>query len=475
MNNIINNIGTKIKYYRNLNKISLSKLAKDANISKSTLFGLEEGKSNPTISTLINLSKSLNIKLSELIDDNLESENSSKNLSLLHFDKKSSKYIYKLILLSNEFIDLNFPLYSKVEIELIDGDLIDVKSNTIISRDKKVAISPDSRLKSLNNGASALIYLKAYKDIIYTKDDIFFNKPSKDILNSLVQIAQNTTIIRAIFSSIYPVEFPNKKEYIQIVELNQEKEVHYYIYSILKGVAKQIETIYKDLKIDSISLENKLNYIKKINHSEHISKDDFIKCKEHPVTTIYKDLENLFNKKYKNLKVLSNQNELKESLKDSYILLIEDLITEANSYYELKNKTLKIKLYRLLELLAPLKEYELNEEELKVYLHLKNHLPKAFYFAKNSLYNLAIDTIKKMLNSIEIESIDDSKISIFYKEIYKKADKLLKEIDSFNCLNTKESLEQKIQDLNYKVVLKENIHPSINGNGKFLYLLELVK
>lgn len=474
MNNIINNIGTKIKYYRNLNKISLSKLAKDANISKSTLFGLEEGKSNPTISTLINLSKSLNIKLSELIDDNLESDKSSKNLSLLHFEKKSSKYIYKLILLSNEFIDLNFPLYSKVEIELIDGDLIDVKSNTIISRDKKLAISPNSRLKSLNNGASALIYLKAYKDIIYTKDDIFFNKPSQDILNSLVQIAQNTTIIRAIFSSIYPVEFPNKQEYIQIAELNQEKEVHYYIYSILKGIAKEIETIYKDIAIDSKNLENKLNYIKKINHSEHISKDDLLEFKQHPITAIFKDLENIFTKKYKNLKVLSNQNELKESLKDKYILLIEDLINEANSYYELKNKTVEIKLYRLLELLAPLKEYELNEEELKVYLQLKNILPKAFYFAKSSLYNLAIQTLEKLLQ-IDIASIDDSKISIFYKEIYKEAENLIKEIDSFNCLNTKESLEQKIKDLNYKVVLKRNIHPSINGNGKFLYLLELVK
>ena len=79
MNNIdntIENIGHKIKYYRNLNKVSLSKLAKEANISKSTLFGLEEGRSNPTISTLINISKTLNIKLSELIGDSKQNSNS---------------------------------------------------------------------------------------------------------------------------------------------------------------------------------------------------------------------------------------------------------------------------------------------------------------------------------------------------------------------------------------------------------------
>ncbi|NPA11813.1 MAG: helix-turn-helix transcriptional regulator, partial [Epsilonproteobacteria bacterium] len=45
-------LGERIKFYRENKKISLSELAKRAGVAKSTLFKIEENKTNPTINTI---------------------------------------------------------------------------------------------------------------------------------------------------------------------------------------------------------------------------------------------------------------------------------------------------------------------------------------------------------------------------------------------------------------------------------------
>ncbi len=61
-------IGSRIKELREKRNLSLGGLAKRAGISKATLSVLEDGRGNPTISTLWALADALRIPFGELID-----------------------------------------------------------------------------------------------------------------------------------------------------------------------------------------------------------------------------------------------------------------------------------------------------------------------------------------------------------------------------------------------------------------------
>lgn len=65
----INVISTLIQKERKRVGLSLSTLAKNSNIAKSTLSQLESGSGNPSIETLWALANSLNIPVSRLIED----------------------------------------------------------------------------------------------------------------------------------------------------------------------------------------------------------------------------------------------------------------------------------------------------------------------------------------------------------------------------------------------------------------------
>ena len=65
---IINIIGKKICYYRKLKGFSQLDLAAIVNIEKSNLSRLENGRTNPTISTLVDICNALNIDLTLLFD-----------------------------------------------------------------------------------------------------------------------------------------------------------------------------------------------------------------------------------------------------------------------------------------------------------------------------------------------------------------------------------------------------------------------
>jgi len=180
--NTIDHIGAKIKYYRLLNKISLSKLADEANISKSTLFGLEEGKSNPTISTLINIASTLNISLNELIGDNKENSPTNTNLTLISTPNDEQYKLYKLTLLPYELFKLKELEATNIEIEVIEGalSLVD-KSTTLYAGESKV-VNYNRYFKALSSGAVAMLKIYKLQDDFYIKEDIFYNSASDRLL-----------------------------------------------------------------------------------------------------------------------------------------------------------------------------------------------------------------------------------------------------------------------------------------------------
>ena len=475
IDNIINSIGLKIKYYRNLKNISLSKLAKEANISKSTLFGLEEGRSNPTISTLVSLSKTLNIELSELIDSAIDSKKNSASLTLLEDNSKSSKSIYKLMMLPNESIDLNFSFYDTVKIEVLNGTIIDIDSNNILIPNCKYKISPNSKLKALDSGATALIDIKAFNENIYCSNDLFFDKPTTEKLNSLVNIAKSTQIVRAVFRSIYPVEFPKNRDYVQIVEVTPDKETHYYIYTILIGLVSGLNSLAE--KIDSLNslVAKKLEFIKKVNSSEAISKEELKSFNNHPIASLDSDIIEALKNQYDDINII-NSKELENSYKSSkYIAVIDEFLYTECNYKDLKNFTIAVKLYRTLELLFSLKERELSNKELHMLNIFKAELPKAYYFAKVGRSEVALDITKNLINLVNIKDIEESQISIFFIAIYNYLQKLIEDITSMNYIRAISSFENLIKELNLEIAIKEKIHPSIGNNGKYIYLLKRVE
>ena len=473
MNNIdntIENIGHKIKYYRNLNKVSLSKLAKEANISKSTLFGLEEGRSNPTISTLINISKTLNIKLAELIGNNNER---SSTVSLSQISDNNNKHILKLSLLANQTFILNEDIYSDIKITILDGELLYIDKKRRISENQTLTLNYNAKLKAQKEGATAIIYISKNSSSNYIKEDIFIDKATTTKLEALENITQSSKISRVICSSIYPVEQPEKVENVQILEVQEEKELHYYFISTLLGTIAGVSSILNRLELKPTKqIEDILTFIKKANTQELLSKSDFQDIPKNPINFLIDEVKKLIITKYANCNLLTNAYKLNtlECKSSTYILIIDELIDNIEQAQNLIKSTILIDIYRAVELLIPLKEQELTNEELEFYLKIREKLSKALYFAKNNYTTLAIKQIKELIDTPK--GITPNSTIQLYLEAQNLALRTLKNEENLKTYTIKTTLEQKINDLNLELIIKTNLHPSINNSGKYLYLLK---
>ncbi|WP_370583078.1 helix-turn-helix domain-containing protein [Pedobacter sp. MC2016-24] len=65
---IINALGDRVRALRKAKNMSMEKLAEHAGIDYRQVFNIEHGKTNATVSTLHNISKALDISISELFD-----------------------------------------------------------------------------------------------------------------------------------------------------------------------------------------------------------------------------------------------------------------------------------------------------------------------------------------------------------------------------------------------------------------------
>jgi len=475
IDNTINNIGKKIKYYRNLNNLSLSQLAKDANISKSTLFGLEEGRSNPTITTLMNIAQTLNINISELIGLEQENKESCLNLTLINHDENSSVYIYKLSLLANQHYELNETIFSSVEAEVISGAILNLDTQTIIKPGAKVLLKSTASIKALQSGATVILTIKEQINSYYFKSDIFFEKPSKEILAPLIS-NHTAPITRVVFNSMYPIEELEKSENIQTVESVSNKEVHYYIFNTFKGYIGAINKTLQKLNLNTNSeLKEALEFIKKVNISKELTLNDFKNITNNPVSQIDSQLTQIIKSSFKDVKLLTNSKELNSQIckNSTYILIIDELIKSIQNIQIARELTLSIILYRAIELQIPLKEQELSPQALKLYLAIKEKLPQAYYFATLGESKLAIRVIKHLLKNINISEVSKESGIALYLEIIAILNNLIEQEKSYYTLNSQTNLESKIADLNLEIVAKQNIHPSIGENGKFIYLLKV--
>ena len=471
MDNTIENIGHKIKYFRNLNKVSLSKLAKEANISKSTLFGLEEGRSNPTISTLINISKTLNIKLTELIGNSNEARN---RVALSQISSVDNSYIYKLSLLANQTFTLCENIYSNIKIIILDGELLDLYENTIISQNMTVSLNYNTKLKASKGGATAIVTITKSKSPNYIIEDIFLEKATTNNLEAISNLTQSSKISRAICSSIYPVEHPAKVENIQILEVLEQKELHYYFTSTFLGLIGGVNYILNKLESKPTNkIENILMFTNRVNTQDLLSNIELQNIPSNPIETLTDELKKLITTKYNNCKLLTDASKLNtlECQSSTYVLIIDELIKEIEHTKNLIDTSTLIDIYRAVELIIPIKEQELTNEELEFYFKTRENLIKALYFAKNNHINLAIIHLEQLINFQKI-TISHNAMKL-YLEAKNLIQKTLTNRENLKTYTTQAALEQKIADLNLEIVIQKEIHPSINSSCKYLYLLKV--
>ncbi len=102
-------VGRRISRLRGERGITLSGLAEIAGISKSTLFAIESGESNPTISTLWAIADALNVPFEELLPEGFrEVDESGIVVRLIEQSEEIPKIeVYRMTLSSNSIRKAN--------------------------------------------------------------------------------------------------------------------------------------------------------------------------------------------------------------------------------------------------------------------------------------------------------------------------------------------------------------------------------
>ncbi|GAB6074983.1 helix-turn-helix domain-containing protein [Nautilia lithotrophica] len=90
-------LGEKIKFFRENKGLNLSELASRAGVAKSTLFKIEENKTNPTINTIWAIAEVLGVPFGELVG---EGEVKGEGVSVVLIEKTDEFESYKMNLRS---------------------------------------------------------------------------------------------------------------------------------------------------------------------------------------------------------------------------------------------------------------------------------------------------------------------------------------------------------------------------------------
>lgn len=88
------NIGHFIRFWRNSLGYTQLQLAKKANISRSYLAGIESGAYNPSLETLDNIARALNMTSGELLGT--QNDTNNKKTPLVNEDAELSEYLEML-------------------------------------------------------------------------------------------------------------------------------------------------------------------------------------------------------------------------------------------------------------------------------------------------------------------------------------------------------------------------------------------
>ncbi|AZV45827.1 hypothetical protein C3L23_00605 [Nautilia sp. PV-1] len=192
-------LGDKIKFLRENKGLNLSELAKKAGVAKSTLFKIEENKTNPTINTIWAIADVLGVAFGELVG---EGEIKSDGVSVVLIEKTDRFESYKMTLKEGaEYIAKpHFP-GSKEKIYVLKGGVMAGSIDNPEKAEEGDLIEFGADKTHIYKAAvkSTLIVTIFYPEKRYFKEDVFidvFDEKEYKRLNGLV--SSGVAIIRVI-------------------------------------------------------------------------------------------------------------------------------------------------------------------------------------------------------------------------------------------------------------------------------------
>jgi len=464
MATLISSIGKRIKHYRTLNKISLSALAKEAKVSKSTLFGLELGETNPTIATLESIANALKIDISELINTQKES-----SLTLLHNPSSNQRTLYQLNLAPFESYHFSSYKSSACTIELIDGSLLLNGTNILLMPEHKVPLANTQKVTAGKKGAIALIQSLKTDMPLLIDNDILPQKAASIDSSILIQSVLSYSIVR-IFTekqeSNLTIDYPS---ITTIQKVYGDLRLSYYFTRYI-GYK---DTIKKSQEFLQEKVESTLEYLELLLSNTPFNEHYCQSLSTHPLHKYQKQLEQHLAQIYTNLTPTTLDRLLrKHGDKGEYYLINIELLSKSQ---DPKIDSLTLHLYRAIENMVLLDEKSLPDTLRNAYHTINITLPEILYYAVNKYSEVAYTLTLKLLTMLS-KTIDCSKIEhfgfkIFYCELYKELEKTLQDYQKERHFWCQEILERLLADLGAHIVLKQLIAPAIKESGRYLYLI----
>jgi transcriptional regulator with XRE-family HTH domain len=192
-------LGEKIRFLRENKGLNLSELAKKAGIAKSTLFKIEENKTNPTIKTIWAIAEILGVPFGELVG---EGEIKEEGVSVTLIEKNEEFESYKMNLKKNA-IYIAKPHFAgvKEKIFVLKGSVTvgRVDNPKEINEGDVFEFDADTFHLYAAKSISTLIVTIYYSKKRYFSEDVFVDLFDKDIyeeLNNLVN--SGVEVIRVI-------------------------------------------------------------------------------------------------------------------------------------------------------------------------------------------------------------------------------------------------------------------------------------
>jgi transcriptional regulator with XRE-family HTH domain len=192
-------LGDRIKFFRENKGLNLSELAKKAGVAKSTLFKIEENKTNPTINTIWAIAEVLGVPFGELVG---EGEIKGDGVSVVLIEKSEEFESYKMNLKENaEYIAKPHFAGAVERVYVLKGD---------------VKVGSVDNIKTLHSGEilefeadkthiysaltpSTLIVTIYYPKKRYFKEDVFVDVFDKEVYEKLDNLVKRGVgIIRVI-------------------------------------------------------------------------------------------------------------------------------------------------------------------------------------------------------------------------------------------------------------------------------------
>ncbi len=268
------NIGAKIKELRDKRGYSLGALAQKAGISKSTLYGIEEGKANPTISSIWAIANALDIPFGELTSENVDIQQGTSQVTLV--DKRHDTEVYKMVI-SDEASVVSAPhMVNTIEdVVVVEGEVLigELARPTYLRTGDHYRFKADVPhiYKALSSEVVLIVTINyPKKESRYFNEDIFWDDiDDRKIKDLFLEMQNGLEIVRVIVQN-QTVEI--KSSYTPHHNLITTTPDIFYLCSIFRGtdgcILKLLRSIDPELPKKVVSLYNGVALISRVLKTE---------------------------------------------------------------------------------------------------------------------------------------------------------------------------------------------------------------